>query len=78
MSEFDKDYMVEADRFLVENKSMKLIMDFSESLKGFEDFRAKIKDVIGAEKPEKMKDFVKAFSKVDKAMTEIEKLLKKV
>jgi hypothetical protein len=78
MSEFDKDYMKEADRFLVENKSMKLMMDFAQSLKGYEDFRAKIKETIGNEKPEKMKDFVKAFSKVDKAMAEIDKLLKKV
>ena len=57
---------------------MKLIMDFAQSLKGYEDFRSKIKETIGSEKPEKMKDFVKAFSKVDKATLEIEKLLKKI
>lgn len=78
MSDFNQDFITEADRFLVEAKSMKLIMDFSKALKGYEDFRAKVKSIIENEKPEKAKDFVKAFSKVDKAMSEVEKLLKKI
>ena len=78
MSEFNEDFITEADRFLVESQSMKLIMDFSQALKGFEDFRSKIKDITQNGKPTEAKAFVKAFSKVDKAMSEVEKLLKKL
>ncbi len=78
MSELNENFYDAADRFLVENQSMKLIMDFSQALKGYEDFRSKVKEIVTNTKPEKSKDFVKAFSKVDKAMADVEKLLKKI
>jgi hypothetical protein len=64
--------------FMNEDHSKGLLTDLAPSLAKFEDYRANIKDIVKADYPEQMKDFVKTFNNIDKAISGLEKFLKKL
>ena len=73
----DEKFLAEANRFaqpdafLTEDDGMKMVLKLSKALSSFEAFRADIKKIVDEKYPKKTKDFVKAFSGVDKEMVKV-------
>lgn len=82
MNKTQKERIDGAERFFMESSmlseddSKQLIIDFATALSGYEDFRQDVKEIVNTKYPAKLKQMVKEFSKVDKAMASLEKYIK--
>lgn len=71
----EKDYQI-AEKYLFKEDHGKILdKDMTKALVEFEDFRAKVKQIVMKHYPEKGKDMVKSFTQVDLAFAALEKFV---